>query len=166
MLLYAGANVGATTRLGGYTPLHLAAQVGNAEVIAPLIAAGAKVNATTCDGRHRADAGRATRAAPKRSASLIENTADPNAKDTANGETALMFAAASDRVETSQAADRRDGAAFKVTDLSRRRPRNSCGTRSSMTRTRAAVTAPSRRPRAGQRRQRRRRRHAAIVTTN
>src|SRR6478672_10984472 len=43
MLLYAGANVGATTRLGGYTPLHLAAQVGNANVIAPLIASGAKV---------------------------------------------------------------------------------------------------------------------------
>ena len=30
MLLYAGANVGAKTRLGGYTPLHLAAQIGNA----------------------------------------------------------------------------------------------------------------------------------------
>src|ERR1700754_2531510 len=40
MLLYAGANVGAKTRIGGYTPLHLAAQVGNAGVIAPLVAAG------------------------------------------------------------------------------------------------------------------------------
>ena len=39
MLLYAGANVGAKTRLGGYTPLHLAAQVGHAGVIAPLVAA-------------------------------------------------------------------------------------------------------------------------------
>ena len=36
MLLYAGANVSAKTRLGGYTPLHLAAQVGNAGVIKPL----------------------------------------------------------------------------------------------------------------------------------
>src|SRR5687768_472041 len=34
MLLYAGANVGAKTRIGGYTPLHLAAQIGNANVIA------------------------------------------------------------------------------------------------------------------------------------
>ena len=30
MLLYAGANVSAKTRLGGYTPLHLASQIGNA----------------------------------------------------------------------------------------------------------------------------------------
>src|SRR5215204_283260 len=36
MLLVAGANVSAKTRLGGYTPLHLAAQIGNASVIAPL----------------------------------------------------------------------------------------------------------------------------------
>ena len=32
MLLYAGANVRATTRIGGYTPLHLASQIGNAAV--------------------------------------------------------------------------------------------------------------------------------------
>src|SRR5262245_62523235 len=36
MLLYAGANVGARTRLGGYTPLHLAAQTGNAAGVGPL----------------------------------------------------------------------------------------------------------------------------------
>ncbi|MEO7134055.1 MAG: ankyrin repeat domain-containing protein, partial [Vicinamibacterales bacterium] len=40
MLLVAGANVGAKTRIGGYTPLHLAAQVGHSSVIAPLVAAG------------------------------------------------------------------------------------------------------------------------------
>ena len=32
-LLYAGANVRATTRLGGYTALHLAAQAGEAAAI-------------------------------------------------------------------------------------------------------------------------------------
>ena len=30
---------------------------------------------------------------------LIENGADPNVKETANGQTALMFAAAADRVD-------------------------------------------------------------------
>ena len=33
-LLYAGANVRATTRLGGYTALHLAAQAGQAAALA------------------------------------------------------------------------------------------------------------------------------------
>src|SRR5262245_16567510 len=39
-LLYAGANVRATTRLGGYTPLHLASQSGSAPVIDALVSAG------------------------------------------------------------------------------------------------------------------------------
>ena len=36
MLLYAGANRAATTRLGGYTPLHLAAARGSAAVVRAL----------------------------------------------------------------------------------------------------------------------------------
>jgi ankyrin repeat protein len=38
MLLYAGANHGATTRLGGYTPLHLAARAGSAPIVDALVA--------------------------------------------------------------------------------------------------------------------------------
>src|SRR5262245_6233318 len=49
-LLYASANVKATTRIGGYTPLILAAQQGFAEVMEPLIKAGADVNAKTANG--------------------------------------------------------------------------------------------------------------------
>ena len=45
MLLYAGANVKATTRLGGYTPLHLAAQAGAADVIRELAKAGCEASA-------------------------------------------------------------------------------------------------------------------------
>src|SRR6186997_3387104 len=39
MLIFAGANVRATTRLGTYTPLYLAAKGGHAGVVAALLAA-------------------------------------------------------------------------------------------------------------------------------
>ena len=38
-LLYAGGNVRATTRLGGYTPLHLASQTGTRAVVDALVGA-------------------------------------------------------------------------------------------------------------------------------
>ena len=50
MLLYAGANVKATTRLGGYTPLLMAADQGHANVIATLVAGGADVKAANALG--------------------------------------------------------------------------------------------------------------------
>ncbi|HEX6217624.1 MAG TPA: ankyrin repeat domain-containing protein, partial [Vicinamibacterales bacterium] len=50
MLIVAGANVRATTRLGTYTPLYLASQKGHAAVIQALIAAGADVTAGTPNG--------------------------------------------------------------------------------------------------------------------
>src|SRR6187402_697092 len=40
MLVFAGANVRATTRLGAYTPLFLASQQGHASVITALLKAG------------------------------------------------------------------------------------------------------------------------------
>src|SRR3954471_7053283 len=49
-LLYAGANVRATTRIGGYTALLLAARNGSAEAIAPLARGGADVNTPTANG--------------------------------------------------------------------------------------------------------------------
>ena len=49
-LLYAGANVKAATRIGGYTPLLIASKNGNAEMIETLVAAGADPNATTANG--------------------------------------------------------------------------------------------------------------------
>lgn len=98
MLIYAGANVRATTRLGAYTPLYLAAKGGYSAVVAALLAAGADAKATTSNGTTPlmiAAAAGDTRSITR----LIENGADINAKDTTRGETPLMFAAGFDRTD-------------------------------------------------------------------
>ena len=50
MLVYAGANVKATTRLGAYTPLMMAAQAGQSGAVAALVAGGADVKAASATG--------------------------------------------------------------------------------------------------------------------
>jgi len=96
MLLYAGANVKASTRINSYTALLLAAKNGNAAVMEPLIKAGADVNGRTSNGTtalmFAADAGNADAVNV-----LIDRGADVNAAEPVRGLTALMFAAASDR---------------------------------------------------------------------
>jgi uncharacterized protein len=95
-LLYASANVKATTRIGAYTPLILAAQQGNAEVMEPLIKAGADVNAKTGNGTTPlmfAAASGNTDAVKV----LLDRGADVNAQESTRGLNAAMFAAASDR---------------------------------------------------------------------
>src|SRR5215467_1069 len=47
MLIYAGANAKARTRINDYTPLHLAGESGSAAVVKLLLTAGADVNAST-----------------------------------------------------------------------------------------------------------------------
>ena len=47
MLVYAGANIRATTRIGAYTPLYLASQRGHAAAITSLLKAGGDVKAGT-----------------------------------------------------------------------------------------------------------------------
>ena len=95
-LLYAGANARALTRIGGYTPLILAAQRGNAAVIEPLVKGGADVNAKTTNGTtplmFAAQSG-----SVEAVNALLEHGADVNAAESARGLNAAMFAAASDR---------------------------------------------------------------------
>ncbi len=119
MLIVAGANVRATTRLGSYTPLYLAAQQGQAPVLKALITAGADVAVATPNG---------TTALMVAAASgdvdavrtLIDGGADVNAKDGVRLQTPLMYAAASNRAAViellvSKGADLR--AASKVSNL-------------------------------------------------
>ena len=96
MLLHAGGNVGATTRLGGYTPLLLASQTGDAATITALLDAGADAKSATSSG---ATALMLASAAGKAEAVkvLIDRGADVNAKEPARQETPLMFAAANNR---------------------------------------------------------------------
>jgi ankyrin repeat protein len=95
-LLYAGANVKATTRINSYTPLLLAAKNGNAAVMEPLLKAGADVNSKTSNGTtalmFAAAAGDADAVKV-----LVDRGADVNMAEPVRGLTAVMFAAAADR---------------------------------------------------------------------
>ena len=97
MLVYAGANLRATTRINGYTPLFLASQSGHANVVEVLLEGGADAKAVSTTGSTPlmlAAAAGAVDAARR----LLDAGADVNAKESARGQTALMFAAANNRV--------------------------------------------------------------------
>ncbi len=98
MLLYAGANVKASSRLGAYTPLCLAAKNGNAAMIDALITGGAEVKATTANGTTPLMVAAASGSADAVK-TLLDHGADLHAQEKAKGETALMFAAAFNRVD-------------------------------------------------------------------
>jgi len=98
MLIYAGANVKATTRLGAYTPLFMASQLGHAGVVDSLLKAGADPRITTTGGTTPLMAAAASGNADAVKL-LLDRGSDVNAKESARGQTALMFAAAANRVD-------------------------------------------------------------------
>jgi uncharacterized protein len=112
-LLYASANVKATTRIGGHTPLILAAQQGYAAVMEPLIKGGSDVNARTSNGTtplmFAAASGHIDAVT-----TLLDRGADVNAVESTRGLNAAMFAAALDRAEVVALLAKR-GADLKVT---------------------------------------------------
>jgi ankyrin repeat protein len=96
MLVYAGANVRATTRLGSYTPLYMAAKTGSGPVIDVLLKAGADPKAKALAGLtplHMA----ATSGNVEAARMLLDKGADPNAKEAESEQTPLSFAAAFNR---------------------------------------------------------------------
>ena len=98
MLLYAGANLRATTRLHAYSPLHLASRSGYPDTVRLFLDNGADATVTTTTGvtplMLAASSGSADAVA-----ALIADRVDVNARETGRGQTALMFAAAYNRTE-------------------------------------------------------------------
>src|SRR5262249_16279494 len=92
MLLYAGANVKAATRLGAYTPLFMAAKTRHAAIIETLVKAGGDPKTAASTGV-TALMMAASSGNPDAAKYLLDHGADPNAKETERGQTALAFAA-------------------------------------------------------------------------
>lgn len=99
MLLYAGANVGAVTRLADYTPLHLASRRGRDAVVRLLVDAGADVEAPTSTGGVQPLHFAARSGSIGAVSALLAGGADVNAAEEKRGQTALMFAAAFGRTD-------------------------------------------------------------------
>ena len=116
MLLYAGANVRATTRLGAHTPLLFASKHGNASMIETLLTAGADANDATTTGATAlmfASASGSVEAARL----LLDREPDVNARESSGGQTALMFAAANGRHRVIEVLIERGADASLVTDV-------------------------------------------------
>lgn len=98
VLLYAGANLESTTRLGGYTPLHLASRAGHAPAIERLLEGRADSGAETTSGvtplHFASAAGR-----PDAVEALVRHGVDVDARTASDAQTALMWATAFNRVE-------------------------------------------------------------------
>jgi len=119
MLIVAGANVKATTRLGSYTPLYLASQQGHGNIVQALIKAGGDVKTGTPNGTTPLMVAAASGDVEAVRA-LIEAGADVNAKDGVRAQTPIIYAAASNRAAViellaSKGADLK--ATSKISDL-------------------------------------------------
>ncbi|MGH9350350.1 MAG: ankyrin repeat domain-containing protein [Vicinamibacterales bacterium] len=119
MLIYAGANLRAATRINGYTPLLMAAKGGHARIVKTLLESGADARAASVTGTSPLML--AAAAGSLESVSLLLDAgADPNATESTRGQTAIMFAAAYNRVSVISTLARREAdvaASSKVVDL-------------------------------------------------
>ncbi len=91
LLLVAGANLKAATRIGGYTPLLIASRSGHADMVTALLAAGSDPNAATANGATPLMFAAQAGSVPTVNA-LLKGGADVNAAEKVKGETALFCA--------------------------------------------------------------------------
>lgn len=98
LLLQAGANVNMGTRVGGITPLLLAAQNGSGSAVELLLTAGANADTVSPDGFTALMAASASGSVQAVKA-LLDHGAASDVKDPQRGQTALMFAAGENRAE-------------------------------------------------------------------
>ena len=92
-LIFAGATLQPTTRVGGYTPLHLASRSGHAGVVVALLEAGANPDLLTGTGAASLHFAAEANAAGVVKA-LAGHGADVNIRDGYSSRTPAMFAAA------------------------------------------------------------------------
>ena len=98
LLIRARAKLGAVTRIGAYTPLHIASRSGGAAIVKALLKAGSDPNVATASGATALHLAAASGSAEAVTA-LLDHKADVNAKESEWGQTPLIFAAAADRAD-------------------------------------------------------------------
>lgn len=126
ILIAAGADVEATTRLGSHMPLHVAAAAGQAAVAEALLKAGAPVAVPTNTGARSVHFAAAA-GDPATLQVLVVHGADVDAVEPQWGQTPLMFAAAIGRtaaVETLMEAGAKPEITAKVLDVAARAEQN------------------------------------------
>ena len=99
VLLGASARTDVTTKLGAYTPLHLASSRGHAAEVRRLLEAGSNPSAVTTTGVQAVHLAAQAGNADALSA-LLDRGADVNVRDTTHGRTPLVFAVAANRLDT------------------------------------------------------------------
>ena len=101
-LIFAGATLQPATRVGGYTPLHLASRAGNAGVVAALLEAGANPDVLTGTGAASLHFAAEANGVEVVNA-LAGHGADVNVRDAYSSRTPAMFAAARNSAAALQA---------------------------------------------------------------